>query len=62
MAPVAAIVPENTGIILALQRRPALFAHCHYWLFPSVKSDFTGTIEGNRHYSTAIIEGPILDT
>ena len=24
---------------------------CHYWLFPSVPSDFTGTITSNRHCS-----------
>ena len=29
-----------------------------FWLFPSVpKNDFTGTIVGNRHYSTGIVEG-----
>ena len=26
--------------------------HCQYWLFPSMPSDLTGTIKGNRHYST----------
>ena len=24
-------------------------AHCHYWLFPSLPSDFTGTVAKNRH-------------
>ena len=33
-------------------------ANCHDLLFPSVPSDFTGTIAGNRHYSTSTIEGP----
>ena len=31
----------------------------HYSLFPSVPSDFTGTIAGNRHCSTGVIEGPL---
>ena len=25
-------------------------AYCRYWLFPSARSDFTGTIAVNRHY------------
>ena len=32
---------------------PYYSACCHYWLFPSVSSDFTGTIAGNRHYRGA---------
>ena len=35
-------------------------AYNHYWLFPSVPSNFTDTIAGNRHYSSGIIEGPLL--
>ena len=34
--------------------------YCHYWLSPAVPRDFTGTIAGNRHYSTGTIEGNIL--
>ena len=36
------------------------YANYNYWLFPSVPSGFTGTIAGNRHYSTGTIEGPPL--
>ena len=32
----------------------------HYWCFPSVPTDCTRTITGNRHYSTGTIEGSIL--
>ena len=35
-------------------------AYCQYWLFPSVRSDFTGTVAGNRHYSTGTIQGSLL--
>ena len=35
-------------------------ACCHYWLFLPMPSDFTGTIAGNRHYSTGTIEEPLL--
>ena len=35
-------------------------ACCHCWLLPSLPSDFTGTIAGNRHYSTGTTEGPLL--
>ena len=35
-------------------------SYCHSSLFPSVPRDFTGTISGNRHYSTGTIEGPQL--
>ena len=35
-------------------------ACCHYWLFLPMPCDFTGTIAGNRHYSTGTIEGPLL--
>ena len=35
-------------------------ACCHYWLFPLVPSDLTGTIAGNRLYPTGAIEGPPL--
>ena len=36
--------------------------YCHYWLSPVVPSNFTGTLAGNRHCLTGIIEGPILYT
>ena len=30
--------------------------YCHYWLFPSVPSEFTGTIADSRHYrGTSIV-------
>ena len=32
----------------------------HFCIFPYVPCDFTGTIAGNRHYSTSTIEGPLL--
>ena len=35
-------------------------ACCHCWLFPLVPSDFTGTIAGDRRYSTGAIEVPLL--
>ena len=35
-------------------------AYGHFWLFLSVPSDSTGTIAGNRHYSSGTIEGPPL--
>ena len=35
-------------------------SHTATTLFPSVPSDFTGTIEGNRHYSTGTTEGALL--
>lgn len=33
---------------------------CHYLLLPSVPSGFTGTIVGNKHYSTGTLEGTLL--
>ena len=41
-------------------RQPALPRTLPHWLVPSVTSDFTGTIAGNRHCSTGTIEGPLL--
>ena len=35
-------------------------AYYHCSLFPSVPSDFAGTIAGNRHYSTGTTAGPLL--
>ena len=53
VVPVCALSRE----IPALQRKPAMLRillHC--WLFPSVPSDFTGAIAGDRHCSTGTIE------
>ena len=35
-------------------------AYCRYWLFPSVSSNFTGTVAGGRYYSTGTIEEALL--
>ena len=48
---------DFTGTIAEVETTPDT-AITAYSLFPSVLSDFTGAIAGNRHYSTGAIEEP----
>ena len=58
IAPICALLREIQE--QKRQTRRYYSACSHYWLFPSVPSDFTGTKADNRHYSTGSIDGLLL--